>query len=454
VWGRYAARVGNLHSYDAVSMDVLRRWTYPLVPDSRLLQSEHTIQFKRHNVYLSDEVGLTWGCELEENVLVGFASTVGREGAPTTRLTNCIIGKRCKIGAGVRISNSYVWDDVVIGDGCQIDRCILANGVELKPEVRVESGSVLAPGVVIDTGVTIKMNSMITLESCSAEDAADFDDEDGEADAPRTPPEWDVAVVGPGGKGQVWDPEDEDDAEVFAWGTRGSVADAIAPAYKLDEEVTESESESDDDEHGDREYSGASAGGGSDGPEHDDDGDFNSEILDLIRERVIAKFDSGMEDSVPLSELALESQGSRSAHNKTLNDVVDAMVHAVMACSNDSEVSTTDLVQRIKKIFITISPVLSKYITTPACQGLFIASIESASIAYPNAGEAFQTVLHAMYEEDLVLEEMVLRWHRNAQMAVLSPAQVALRTRVQPFIEWLQNAEEESNDDDDESDSD
>lgn len=52
----YAARVGNLHTYDAVSMDVLRRWVYPLVPDSRLLQRSHNIQYKRHNVYLADEV--------------------------------------------------------------------------------------------------------------------------------------------------------------------------------------------------------------------------------------------------------------------------------------------------------------------------------------------------------------------------------------------------------------
>lgn len=418
------------------------------MPDGRLLQREQSIQYKRHNVYLSAEVGLTWGCELEENVLVGFASTVGREGAPTTTLTNCIIGKRCKIGAGVRISNSYVWDDVVIGDGCTIDRSILADKVELKAEVSLQPGSVLGPGVVIDASRTISINTKISLETCSAEDAGDFDEDEGKTEETEIEGEWDVDVVGPGGKGKVWEPDDEDDVELFAWGCRGSERPPLPP-FGADEDETEAEEDFGTDDDTGREFSGASSTGLDDaGP---DDGDFDGEILDLIRERVIAKFDAGQEDSLPLSELALESQGSRSAHNKTLNDVVHAMVHAVMQCSNADTSSTQQRVQRIKNIFVKISPVLSKYITTATCQRLFIESLESASIVFSNSGDAFQTVLHAMYEEDLVLEEIILRWHSNAQMAVLSGKQQAIRKRVQPFIEWLQSAEEES---EDESDSD
>ena len=33
----YAARVHSLRSYDAVSRDVLNRWTYPYVPDTRVV---------------------------------------------------------------------------------------------------------------------------------------------------------------------------------------------------------------------------------------------------------------------------------------------------------------------------------------------------------------------------------------------------------------------------------
>ena len=130
----------------------------------------HVARYPRvsHARLLSVQVGLTWGCVLEENVLVGYGSNVGREGAPTTTLVNCTIGKQCKIGAGVRISNSYVWDNVVIGDGCTIDRCILANGVELRSEVRIEPGSVLGPGVVIDKGVTVRTIYIpVVVSSCA-----------------------------------------------------------------------------------------------------------------------------------------------------------------------------------------------------------------------------------------------------------------------------------------------
>lgn len=33
----YAARIDNYRSYDAISKDIIQRWTYPLVPDVQFL---------------------------------------------------------------------------------------------------------------------------------------------------------------------------------------------------------------------------------------------------------------------------------------------------------------------------------------------------------------------------------------------------------------------------------
>ena len=54
-----------------------------------------------------------------------------------------------------------------------------------------------------------------------------------------------------------------------------------------------------------------------------------------------------------------------------------------------------------------------------------------------------------MYEVDLVDEDCVLRWHRNSAKAALSDAQLEIRKRVKPFIEWLEKAEEETDEDED-----
>lgn len=47
---------------------------------------------------------------LEVDVVVGENSEIGEQ----TYVTQSVIGKRCKIGNNVRISNAYIWDDVII----------------------------------------------------------------------------------------------------------------------------------------------------------------------------------------------------------------------------------------------------------------------------------------------------------------------------------------------------
>lgn len=42
--------------------------------------------------------------------MVGENSEIGEQ----TYVTQSVIGKRCKIGNNVRISNAYIWDDVII----------------------------------------------------------------------------------------------------------------------------------------------------------------------------------------------------------------------------------------------------------------------------------------------------------------------------------------------------
>ena len=49
---QYAARVGSLRAYDAVSRDVLGRWTYPFVPDTGTLPGSGRYKYQRGMVYL------------------------------------------------------------------------------------------------------------------------------------------------------------------------------------------------------------------------------------------------------------------------------------------------------------------------------------------------------------------------------------------------------------------
>jgi translation initiation factor eIF-2B subunit epsilon len=53
----YAARVNSLHAYDAISKDILHRWTFPIVPDSSSREDER-YNHGRNHVYVGDTVTL------------------------------------------------------------------------------------------------------------------------------------------------------------------------------------------------------------------------------------------------------------------------------------------------------------------------------------------------------------------------------------------------------------
>ncbi len=54
----YAARVRSTQMYDAISRDVIGRWTFPMVPDSNIFDS-HTYRYYRNHIYKESSVVLS-----------------------------------------------------------------------------------------------------------------------------------------------------------------------------------------------------------------------------------------------------------------------------------------------------------------------------------------------------------------------------------------------------------
>ncbi len=54
----YAGRVRSTQLYDAVSKDVISRWTFPLVPDSNLGDADSCYQYVRGHIYKAKNVVL------------------------------------------------------------------------------------------------------------------------------------------------------------------------------------------------------------------------------------------------------------------------------------------------------------------------------------------------------------------------------------------------------------
>ena len=58
IHSEYAARIDNFRSYDAVSKDILQRWTYPLVPDIPFSSNGPPVRLDHQEYY--KEAG--WTC--------------------------------------------------------------------------------------------------------------------------------------------------------------------------------------------------------------------------------------------------------------------------------------------------------------------------------------------------------------------------------------------------------
>ena len=153
----YAARVQNLQSYEAVSKDVLGRWTYPLVPDSNLVAGQ-SYKFERGGLCKENGVILARTCKVGKRTVLGKDTSI----ADGSMVNNSVIGRRCHIGKNVTIQNAFIWDDVVIGDSSTIDRTVIASEAVVGRDCQIHPGTLLSYGVRIADGKEVREGVRIT----------------------------------------------------------------------------------------------------------------------------------------------------------------------------------------------------------------------------------------------------------------------------------------------------
>ncbi|XP_014668054.1 PREDICTED: translation initiation factor eIF-2B subunit epsilon-like [Priapulus caudatus] len=378
----YASRVTNLSMYDVVSKDILSRWTYPLVPD---LTEKGSYSYGRHNIYLHQEnVTLARGCELSQNVVIGEGSTVGMD----THIANSVIGRNCKIGKDVKIEGAYLWDGVVVGDGCIVARCILADAVQLCERVTIEAGCVVSYGCVVGPHRVVPAGTLLSLTPIW-DFTLDTADEEAEED------------------------DDDDDASSFA-------------------------SSLDDDD-------GDGGGGrddvdGRDSPPADDARQFYAEVLDSLQR--------GVDEDVRADNLVLEVNSSKYAYNVTMRELNTLVTRAVLemphirAGGDDDAAALTppQLMLQLKPLLVKFAPILSNYFKSADSQLDCLNALEEYSLGCSSTAAVLAKVLHYLYNEEILGEQVIMQWYTKCQHA-------DLKSQVQPFITWLQEAEEESGSD-------
>ncbi|KAL1422498.1 hypothetical protein MTO96_022092 [Rhipicephalus appendiculatus] len=402
----YAASACNLVMYDAVSQDVLQRWSHPLVPDQFVEENGQSCVYHRHNIYKpTSGLQLSRSCVLEPSTFVGSGTKIG----DNTVVANSVIGQNCTIGR---------------------NQCLLASRVRVKRNVTVTPGCVLSFDVKVGPDIKLKEGTLLQ----SKPDIDDFEDEPGHVE------ECDPSLVGKEGHGFLCRPEDEDDDEDD---------DAALP-----EDVWGRPPPSLEDEDS--------------GPEEDDlSSDGTASPVDdtkLFYNEVVESLQRGVEENVKCDNLILEINSSRYAYNIAMRGVIAVVTRVVLemplllvasAGSGGGEAvtqpSAAEYGRKLRECLAQFRALLLNYVRDPESMADCLLGLEEFIALHEQYSTAVGAILKWMYDQELLSEESIVHWFQEHSLSTPGPAGL-VRKAAAKFVQWLQEAEEESDESEEESD--
>lgn len=451
----YAARANNLQMYDAISKDIIGRWTFPLVPDSNLVM-DHSYRTAKGGVCLEDGVTISPSSSISNSVF-GQRSRLGSG----STVANSVIGRRCRIGKNVHVENSYIWDDVVIQDGASVYRSVIANAVTVGKGATIPEGTLLSYGVQVGDNIQLPTsNAKFSLRS-------------GDGNPAKT----DTKLLGPNGRGGLYtetddldsdEEEDVDDASTLQKSLIYSLAglnlstssiSTLSASGDADSDVEESvehlqdadpTATTSDSSTRMRLSSLALSDDSSTGRTGAFHGDAVMGLLDSLRAEDVSDFDGAK----------LEFMGLRLA-----NDASDSAMRRAIAVAFARRAA--ELLSTLEPIKAAENALLSKKGAVKfvrevgvgggeaeqvefelALQKTLVALVASKNLEAPRAGALLAALLQQLYNQDVLEEEGILAWWADKR-AGEGESMAAVRDKCRVLVEWLENADEEDSDDED-----
>ena len=409
----YAAKLCDPRTFIAVNKDVLCRWLYPMTPD-RFGGYKHL----RHNVYRTPDADVGRNAFLKRNVVLGNRTRIG----DFSSFDGCCIGSECIIGKNVLLKDCVIFDNVRIEDGCKVENCVIADDCILEENVFIEGKSVLGRGVVLPKGVCIPLKTRLVskLEN-------DFDGDDA---SESTISYGEKAFVFVDDDSDVDDEDEEGDEDVREvkdfWGAQLTQSD--------DEDSSD---ESDSDEDGDvKELTLI--------PDILDNEEaklaqFHTEVLESLRQADKA--------GVKPDELSVEINSSRHSYAVVWGDVVNvfAVCRLEIASGREPDLIGAKLLKSILSTWEKFAHVLKLYCKSESTEIDCLYGVEAfaAKEGNDNFLPVAMKAIHGLYDKDVVSEEAVTKWFEDERDAASEKVGEQLRSKVKPFVDWLQQSEDE-----------
>ncbi|MFX1452159.1 MAG: sugar phosphate nucleotidyltransferase [Promethearchaeota archaeon] len=146
----YWMDAGNPIYYKYTNWDLLRKWSWPIVPVGeekepyKWFENIDTIEFGE-NIAIDPHVAIGKGCKI-------------RKGAVLETLTS--IGRNVEIGEGTHIRESVIWDNVKIGKECLIKNSVICDNVEIGNKVTILENTIIPTNCKITDNVKLENVSL------------------------------------------------------------------------------------------------------------------------------------------------------------------------------------------------------------------------------------------------------------------------------------------------------
>ncbi|KAI0375033.1 nucleotide-diphospho-sugar transferase [Pilatotrama ljubarskyi] len=426
----YAARVADTRSYDAVSKDILARWTFPLVPDDNH-PGGHAYEHLRGNKYIAKDnsVVLSRTCKIGNNTLIGAHTTI--EANATVHAS--VIGQRCKIGAGAVLRNAYIFDDTYVGAGCVVEGSIIGARVRLGDRCRVPRGCLIADDVVIGEGAKLRKFERVSkkrdAKKAGTGEDADDEEEDSDLEEVEAHQEGVEEIVGRGSNALVWpqgtteDEEGVDERESYNNQRLMRMGDSASDLELSDEGSTTDDDLSDTDTSysmRSRASSMTSVSGPSLSLNLSDPSAQTSTIHMLssaaaeteFRSEVAQSLERAFAEGHSVENAAVELKTLRMASNVPLRRVREAVVGAIVdrvpLVTGDPAAQRAEIARFVRRW----GPLINQIGGVDPVETVEVLQYHCAT-AGPRQG-LFAQVLAALYQQDLVEEDDIRAWHRSA----------------------------------------
>ncbi|KAJ5949446.1 translation initiation factor eIF-2B subunit epsilon [Penicillium verhagenii] len=415
----YAARVRNLKAYDAVSKDIISRWTYPLCPDTNLLPG-HNYDLRKGSQYQEKGVTLARSCVIGRRTVIGKGTSIGDK----TTVSNTVLGRNCKIGRNVKLEGAYIWDNVTIGDNTNIQGAsIIADNVVIGKNCVIEAGALLSFGVKIADGVKVESGKRITTSGRNGSKAI-----------------TDAIVVGADGEGREFiqgeDDEEDEDEDAVSVASSGLVyrmpglSISTASISTLSSKISEGE------------WPGSRRSSFSDGEEQDNfHHDASASVFESIREGVTA-------DVVQLELVSLRMTANASDNQVRRAIVSSFMKHVQQVMENGKNASEV-----VKELFTTYREVVDRTLfdrnkNEKKDQVDLLLQLQQDLVHRNKGANILLFCAKVLYDLELVDEEAYSQWWSDERSSETEEMR-NVRSQAQQFVNWLAEAEEESSEEED-----